>query len=237
MHKPHNHCLEGLLPSQKPLNKSWRCQHHNCQVQALHGAKQEETDSAGPSNKTKQKPHQPQHPGHTKCSSKIIWPCKCTDLRTMCNQREQTLLQASTSPTAGIFWKVKPRKYFCINYHKRDDRARTWTRGLLEHSWMSIRCCHPSVKVAPRQKGKHPVKLKHFLEGKLFSQVTQAMQCWKWNWDSEERHIIQWVISAAWTWGNILQFNLWMCSRKPLPLLYSVYLSTEFLSQPSTAGK
>lgn len=125
-HKPHNHCIEGLLPSQKLLNNSCRCQHHNCQVQALHGAKWEETDSAGPSNKTKQKPHQPKHPGHTKCSSKIIWPCNCTDLRTTCNHREQTLLQAWTSPTAGIFWKAKPRKYFCTKYHKRDGRARAW---------------------------------------------------------------------------------------------------------------
>lgn len=32
-HKPHSHCLEGLLPSQKQLNKSWRGQQHNCQAQ------------------------------------------------------------------------------------------------------------------------------------------------------------------------------------------------------------
>lgn len=47
MQRPHNHCLEGLLPSQKQLNKSWRGQNHNCQVKAPYWAKQEEADSAG----------------------------------------------------------------------------------------------------------------------------------------------------------------------------------------------
>lgn len=137
------------------------------------------------------------------------------------------------APLLAFFGKRSPGSTFVPSTIKETTEQ---GHELLEHSWMSSRYCHPSVKAAPRQRGKHPVKLKHFLEGKLFSQVTQPMlrvELGQWG----TSHYPIWVISAAWTWGNILQFNLWMCSRKPLPLLYSVYLSTEFLSQPSTAGK
>lgn len=107
----HNHCLEGLLPLQKQLNKSWRGQDRNCQVQALHWAKQEETVQENrPSNKTKHKPHQPQHPGHTKCSSKIIWPCNCTDLRT--TKRSRLCCSPGPVPLLEFSGKLSPRSTF-----------------------------------------------------------------------------------------------------------------------------
>lgn len=55
----------------------------------------------------------------------------------------------------------------------------------------------------------------------MYSQVTQALQCFEWNWDSEESHVMSNFCSL--NLRKYLQFNLWKCSRKPLPLLHSVY--------------
>lgn len=189
MHKPHNPSLEGLLPSQKQLNKSWRGQHHNCQAQPFTepSRKRQTVQENRPSNKTKQEPHQPQHPGHPKCSPKIIRPCNCTDLRTP--KGSSPCSRPGPAPLLAFSRKQSPRSAF----------VQSPIKGMIEqgheHEALQNIPGYPLDTVIllwklllDREANIHETET--FLEGKLFSQVTQALQCLEWNWDSEERHIM-----------------------------------------------
>lgn len=113
----------------QPLPRSWISFHHRSSWTSLEEAntttakfrpftepsrKRQTVQENRPSNKTKQKPHQPQRAGHTKRSSRVIWPCNCTDLRTTKGSRPCSrpgpapLLEFSgkLSPSEVLLYKV-----------------------------------------------------------------------------------------------------------------------------------
>lgn len=112
-HKPHSHCLEGLLPSQKQLNKSWRGQQHNCQAQPFtEPSRKRQGRKTEPSNKTKQS-----HTNHNTQDTQNVL---------------QRLSDLGTALSSGHPKRAAPLLEFSRKQSLRSDFVQSPIKGMIE---------------------------------------------------------------------------------------------------------